>query len=58
MIETSKCHVVYNSQLDYNFPYITIKKLASRYNSPAKKTPNISREEYVDNMLLVCLLYF
>jgi ABC-type transport system involved in cytochrome bd biosynthesis fused ATPase/permease subunit len=61
MMKKYKGYVVYNPELDFHFPYITVKEtiqLALRCKTPEKRIDNMSREEYVDNMLKVCTNYF
>ena len=56
MMKHYKGYVVYNPELDFHFPYITVKEtiqLALRCKTPEKRIDNMSREEYVDNMLKV-----
>lgn len=56
MMKKYKGYVVYNPELDFHFPYITVKEtiqLALRCKTPEKRIDNMSREEYVDNMLKV-----
>ncbi|GAV30703.1 hypothetical protein PMKS-004222 [Pichia membranifaciens] len=58
MMEKYKGYVVYNPELDFHFPYITVKEtiqLALRCKTPEKRIDNMSRAEYVDNMLKVSL---
>lgn len=61
MMKKYKGYVVYNPELDFHFPYITVKEtiqLALRCKTPQKRIDNMSREEYVDNMLrLWCTVF-
>lgn len=60
MMEKYKGYVVYNPELDFHFPYITVKEtiqLALRCKTPEKRIDNMSRAEYVDNMLKVSLFW-
>lgn len=61
MMKKYKGYVVYNPELDFHFPYITVKEtiqLALRCKTPQKRIDNMSREEYVDNMLRVRIKTF
>ena len=60
MMKHFKGYVVYNPELDFHFPYITVKEtiqLALRCKTPEKRVDNMSREEYVDNMLRVSIFF-
>ena len=61
MMQKYKGYVIYNPELDFHFPYITVKEtieLALRCKTPEKRIDNMSREEYVDNMLKVRTIFF
>lgn len=61
MMQKYKGYVIYNPELDFHFPYITVKEtieLALRCKTPEKRIDNMSREEYVDNMLKVRINFF
>ena len=54
-------YIIYNPELDFHFPYITVKEtiqFALRTKTPKKRVDNMKREEYVDNMLkLWCTVF-
>lgn len=61
MMAKYKGYIVYNPELDFHFPYITVKetiKFALSVKTPDKRVDNMSRKEYVDNMLqLWCTVF-
>ncbi|OWB74169.1 hypothetical protein B5S31_g3950 [[Candida] boidinii] len=53
MMKRFKGYVVYNPELDFHFPLITVKQtidFALKTKTPAKRIDNMSRGEYVDSM--------
>ncbi|GMG19756.1 unnamed protein product [Ambrosiozyma monospora] len=54
MMKKFKGYIVYNPELDFHFPHITVKEtvqFALRTKTPAKRVDNLSRSQYVDSML-------
>ncbi|ODV63548.1 plasma membrane ATP-binding cassette transporter [Ascoidea rubescens DSM 1968] len=53
MMDNYKGYIIYNPELDFHFPLITVKEtvdFALKTKTPAKRIDGISRSEYINNM--------